>query len=112
MSKPKKPNYTLIQPIEGETVAYCVHEAIRVGSWKGSAADARRLGPNTNPDKMHFFFGKFAFRRPDGTEGKTSWAIVCDECYENHKAGQEFLIGGDGTWKGNAPTIRSRGGEV
>jgi hypothetical protein len=110
--KSKKPEqkkaFSMEQPIEGERVAYCVHEAISQGTFQGDAEWAEKFGPNKKPGKMHFFLSKFTFTRPDGSDGNCTWAVICDECYKNQKRGQQFLIGGDGIWQGNAPVILER----
>jgi hypothetical protein len=104
MSKKKRP-FTEEQPIEGEAVLFCVHEAVARNVWQGEPGAFK---PNKRPDRMHFFKVPkgMPFRSPCGEQGLATWVIVCSKCYRKGLVRDKFLIGGDGTWKGNREAIR------
>jgi hypothetical protein len=43
--------------------------------------------------------------RPDGSEGKAAWVMLCQACFQLAQALQAFPVRGDFTWEGNEPCV-------
>lgn len=55
--------------------------------------------------KMHAIHanGEIMFTRPDGSTGIARWILQCEECVEDKL--REFLIKGEGIWRGSDPEL-------
>ena len=79
-------NFTKMQPKHGDGILHCGH--IEEG-------------------KHHFTLSRPAmtFRRPDGTMGEAEWIVECEACFSKRGNTRNFIIRGDGTWKGDEPSV-------
>lgn len=88
----EQPNYTDLQPIEGETVLLCGH-----------------LSADVLHKPQHFWKVEGTeFTRPDGSTDAAAWLALCGMCHQNLQQDPDWQppITCDAKWRGNAPAIR------
>lgn len=90
------PTYTERQPKNGDQVLLCDHV----------------LNADDKPH-CHFFYlpQPLGFVRPDGTGGKASWLVICNDCFDKYpnpslKDLMLNIIRTDATWQGDEPEIK------
>jgi hypothetical protein len=81
------------QPKDGDLILVCGHSKRRRYHWY-----ALDLDDSGSPQPLQF-------KRPDGTEGESAWACICDSCDSLNHGNPKASIRGERIWIGNEPFI-------